>query len=232
MTKARILVVDDESNMRNLLRLYLAQSGFEVTEARNGNEALTLISQPIDLIILDVMMPDLDGWEVCSKIRETQQTPILMLTARTETKDKVHGLNIGADDYLTKPFEQDELIARVNALLRRFHLFETTQSKKMILKEISIDPEARQIYIQDQPVNFTPKEFDLLYFLVTRPQQVFTREALLDHIWGDEYVGGDRTVDTHVKAIRVKAQKAGLSYNPIRTIWGVGYQFQGLDETK
>lgn len=232
MTKPRILVVDDEWNMRNLLRLYLEKNGFQVTEAKSGTEALAFIDQPFDLIILDIMMPDQTGWEVCSAVREVRQTPILMLTARTETKDKVHGLNIGADDYLTKPFDPDELIARVQALLRRSHLSEITTPKALKFGELRLDLEGRQVFVQNQPVSLTPKEFDLLCFLASRPQQVFTRDSLLDQLWGVDYVGGVRTVDTHVKAVREKMRKAGLSFNPIRTVWGVGYQFQGSDELK
>lgn len=230
MTRTRILVVDDEWNMRNLLRLYLTKNDFEVVEATDGHEALALLHQSIDLIILDVMLPDLHGWQVCAKIRETKQIPILMLTARNETQDKVRGLMAGADDYLTKPFAPEELIARVHALLRRIHF--TAQPLELNFGALRIDVEGRQVWIHGQVISFTPKEFDLLYFLASRPHQVFTREMLLDQIWGDEYVGGDRTVDTHVKVIRTKIEKVDRSYNPIRTIWGVGYQFQGADESR
>lgn len=234
MKKTRILVVDDESNMRNLLRLYLTQNGFDVSEAHNGHEALTLVDQEsFDLIILDIMMPGMDGWEVCAKIRETRQTPILMLTARTETQDRVRGLNIGADDYLVKPFEPEELIARIHALLRRsdFSKSEKEASTKITLKEMTIDPESRQVVIRDRPVKMTPKEFDLLLFLAGHPKKVFTRDILLNNIWGNDYFGDIRTVDTHVKAIREKLRKAGLTYSPIRTVWGVGYQFEGHEHS-
>ncbi|MFC4767009.1 response regulator transcription factor [Effusibacillus consociatus] len=233
MKKFHLLVVDDEWNMRNLLRIYLTKNGFEVTEANNGNEALALIEQhPFDLIILDVMMPDIDGWEVCAKIRETKQTPILMLTARTETKDKVYGLTVGADDYLVKPFEPEELIARVFALLRRAHLNEPDVPKDNTVThpEMVIDLERRQVLIRDKAVDFTPKEFDLLYMLGSNPQRVFSREILLENIWGQDYFGDTRTVDTHVKNVREKLRKAGLSYVPIQTVWGVGYKFQGPDD--
>ncbi|MDR6224038.1 response regulator transcription factor [Desmospora profundinema] len=234
MKKTQILIVDDESNMRNLLRLYLTQNGFDVMEADNGFNALELMDQEsFDLIILDLMMPGMDGWEVCSQIRETRQTPILMLTARTETQDRVRGLNIGADDYLVKPFEPEELIARVHALLRRSQLTEAAkeQPKKIKRKEMTIDPESRQVFILDRPVKLTPKEFDLLLFLASRSQKVFSRDMLLDHIWGSDYFGDIRTVDTHVKVIREKLRKAGLSDSPIRTVWGVGYQFQGHEHS-
>lgn len=235
MQKFQILVVDDEWNMRNLLRIYLTKNGYEVTEAKNGFEALSLVAGlDFDVIILDVMMPEMDGWEVCSKIRETKQTPILMLTARTETKDKVHGLTVGADDYLVKPFEPEELIARVFALLRRSQISDAgvMQSKPIKHPDMTIDPMGRVVFISDKSIDFTPKEFDLLYLLADQSKRAFTREALLTQVWGHDYFGDIRTVDTHVKNIRDKARKAGLSYNPIQTVWGVGYKFQGKDEHK
>jgi two-component system response regulator ResD len=235
MEKFHILVVDDEWNMRNLLRIFLTKNEFEVRDARNGHEALSLVANHhFDVIILDVMMPGLDGWEVCTKIRETNQTPILMLTARNETKDKVHGLTIGADDYLVKPFETEELIARVIALLRRSQISDTNviPSKTIRHHDITIDPEGREVFIMDKLVDCTPKEFELLYVLADQSKRAFTREALLEQIWGQDYFGDIRTVDTHVKNIRDKARKVGLTYNPIQTVWGVGYKFQGLDERK
>lgn len=235
MQKFQILVVDDEWNMRNLLRIYLTKNGYHVTEAKNGQEALTLVSNHVfDVIILDIMMPDMDGWEVCKKIRETKKTPILMLTARTETKDKVHGLNVGADDYLVKPFEPDELIARVFALIRRSQFSEpaTTPTTTITHGSLTIDPEGRLVSLQEQSIDLTPKEFDLLVLLAEQPKRAFTREALMDQVWGVDYFGDIRTVDTHVKNIRDKFRKEGLSFNPIQTVWGVGYKFQGPDELK
>ncbi len=235
MQKFQILVVDDEWNMRNLLRIYLTKNGYEVTEAKNGHEALSLVAnQAFDVIILDVMMPEMDGWEVCSKIRETKQTPILMLTARTETKDKVHGLTVGADDYLVKPFEPEELMARVFALVRRSQISEASVMPSKTIKhlDMSIDPVGREVFILDRSIDFTPKEFDLLYLLADQSKRAFTREVLLTQVWGQDYFGDIRTVDTHVKNIRDKARKTGLSYNPIQTVWGVGYKFQGKDERK
>jgi two-component system response regulator ResD len=235
MNKIEVLVVDDEWNMRNLLRIYLSKNGFEVTEAPNGHEALKQVQQrSFDVIILDIMMPDIDGWEVCSKIRETMQTPILMLTARTETKDKIRGLNLGADDYLVKPFEPEELVARVYALLRRSNPSESVHVNlnRLILKEMTIDPEGRQVLVHERSVDFTPKEFDLIFLLASSSQRAFSRELLLEQIWGGNYYGDIRTVDTHVKNIREKVRKAGLSYNPIQTVWGVGYKFQGSVTSK
>jgi two-component system, OmpR family, response regulator ResD len=235
MQKIHLLVVDDEWNMRNLLRIYLTKSGFQISEAGNGHDALKLIEQnTFDLILLDIMMPDMDGWEVCKQIRQTKQTPILMLTARTETKDKVQGLNLGADDYLVKPFEPDELLARVFALLRRSSLTDALAvlPKTIDYPDIEIDPDARQVKVKDQPVDLTPKEFDLLRFLAQNPNRAFTREVCLEQVWGDDYFGDIRTVDTHVKNIREKLRAAGLSYVPIQTVWAVGYKFYPQEESK
>ncbi|RKL69230.1 DNA-binding response regulator [Salipaludibacillus neizhouensis] len=232
MRKSLVLVVDDEWNMRNLLRVYLTKGNFDVIEAKDGHEALSTIQhQNIDLIILDIMMPGMDGWEVCAHIRQTSRTPILMLTARTETKDKVQGLTMGADDYLVKPFEPEEMMARVKALLRRS---EGTSSNSTILtiQDMKIDPEKRKAYIHDQPFELTPKEFDLLCVLINHPGRVFSREVLLDQIWGNDYFGDLRTVDTHVKNVREKVRKAGLTYSPIQTVWGVGYKSKDLEERK
>jgi two-component system response regulator ResD len=233
MQKIHGLIVDDEWNMRNLLKIYLTKNGFQVTEAQNGHEALRLAEQqPFDFIILDVMMPDMDGWQVCMKIRETKQTPILMLTARSETKDKVQGLHLGADDYVVKPFEPEELIARIHALLRRANTgdpFIPTAQKMIHYHELAIDPEARQVFIKDLPIELTPKEFELLRFIAQYANRAFSRESLLEEVWGADYFGDIRTVDTHVKNIREKARKAGLSYNPISTVWGVGYKFNRLE---
>jgi two-component system response regulator ResD len=167
-----------------------------------------------------------------AKIRQNSKVPILMLTARTETKDKVQGLNIGADDYITKPFEPEELVARVNALLRRSNAEElySVQQSIISLQEMRIDLEGRKTMIHDSSVDLTPKEFDLLHLLTSRRTRVFSRTHLLQEIWGEDYFGDERTVDTHIKSIRSKTKKAGLSYNPIYTVWGVGYKFQGPDE--
>ncbi len=236
MQKLHVLVIDDEWTIRNLLRIYLTKSGFQVSEAGFGHDALKLIEQHMyDLILLDIMMPDMDGWEVCKRIRKTSQTPILMLTARTETKDKVQGLNMGADDYLVKPFEPEELIARVFALLRRTSVADAAAilPKSIVYHELQIDPDARQVVVKDQQLdNLTPKEFDLLRFLAQNPNRAFTREGCLEQVWGDDYFGDTRTVDTHVKNIREKLRAAGLSYVPIQTVWGVGYKFQAVEESK
>ncbi len=228
MSKLQILVVDDEWNMRNLLRIYLMKEGFEVKEASSGMEALTMIDQhEFDLVLLDVMMPDMDGWQVLKVIRAKSNVGVLMLTARSETKDKVYGLGMGADDYLTKPFEPEELIARVFSLIRRSVITQSSVAQEQTLDfpDFRILPDAREIYIHDQSVDFTPKEFDLMVVLAGNQHRVYSREDLVNLIWGYDYDGDYRSVDTHVKNIREKLQRAGLVYNPIQTVWGVGYKF-------
>jgi two-component system response regulator ResD len=235
MNKVKILVIDDEVNMRNLLSIFLTKDGLEVTESKNGPEALDILAKKsFDLIILDVMMPYMDGWEVCQKIRENLNTPILMLTARSETKDKIQGLNLGADDYLVKPFDQEELIARVFALLRRTSTEQTTTKESAVQSygDIKIDKEGRQVQVEDQFVDLTPKEFELLVILATNQGRALSREILLENVWGHDFYGDNRTVDTHVKNIREKLRQAGLSAVPIQTVWGVGYKFVVMEEQK
>ncbi|AIQ68835.1 response regulator transcription factor [Paenibacillus graminis] len=227
--KTQILIIDDEWNMRNLLRIYLQKEGFATQEAATGQEALRMIGkQAFDLLLLDVMMPDTDGWHVCRAVREHTQIPILMLTARSETKDKVLGLGIGADDYLTKPFEPEELLARIHSLLRRSSLNRTIepQEKQLNYPGLRILPEAREVYIEGKRADFTLKEFDLLTMLARSSQRVFTRDELVERLWGNDYGGETRVIDTHIKNIREKLQKAGLPYNPVQTVWGLGYKFQ------
>ncbi len=230
MQKHRLLVVDDEWNMRNLIKIYLRNEPVQITEAQNGREALEFIErEPFDLVILDIMMPDIDGWEVCRSIRQQSSIPILMLTARTDVKDVVRGLNEGADDYVTKPFVPEEFVARVHALLRRTKLNQEDKQRKLVFKDLVIDDDAKVVYVKGERINLTRKEFELLFLLASQPNRVFTREMLLDRIWGPEHIRDDRTVDTHVKNIREKFRKKNLSYDPIQTIWGIGYQFEKVD---
>ncbi|MFC3747964.1 response regulator transcription factor [Paenibacillus sp. GCM10012306] len=229
MPKLQVLVVDDEWNMRNLLRIYLMKEGFAIKEASTGREALSMIKKhDFDIILLDVMMPDMDGWQVCKAVRELGTIPVLMLTARSETKDKIHGLGIGADDYLTKPFEPEELLARIYSLIRRAAMAQVIEPKQrsMEFPQLSIWPEAREVHIQETVVDFTQKEFDLLLLLAQSSQRAYTREELVERLWGHDYEGESRVIDTHIKNIREKLQKAGMGYNPIQTVWGVGYKFQ------
>lgn len=230
MEKPRLLIVDDEWNMRNLINIYLRREHVELVEAENGREALARIRERrFDLVILDIMMPDIDGWEVCRTIRKKTNIPILMLTARTDVEDIVRGLNEGADDYVTKPFAPEELIARVNALLRRTTLNTSNENQRLSFKDLTFDLDAKVVTVNGKPASLTPKEFELLYLLASHPNRVFTRDILLHRIWGPEHIRDDRTVDTHVKNIREKIRNQHLSYDPIQTIWGVGYQFEKVE---
>lgn len=227
MKKLQILIVDDDWKMRNLLRIYFSKEGFDTVEAADGNEALMKIkNHSFDLIILDVMMPEMDGWQVCRSIREVKSVPILMLTALGETKEKVQGLELGADDYLTKPFDPDELVARVHALIRRSTVTAGQLDKnKLIFPELIIDRDGRQVMLQDRPLELTQKEFDLFDTLAMNNGRVLSREQLIEKIWGFDFEGDARVVDIHVKNIREKLKKAGLHYSPIQTAWGIGYKF-------
>ncbi|WP_100404690.1 response regulator transcription factor [Bacillus solitudinis] len=233
MSQSKVLVVDDEWNMRNLIRVYLSESQCNVAEAKDGYEALSKMEEEsFDLMILDVMMPGLDGWEVCTQVRQSKQIPILMLTARSETKDKVHGLSIGADDYLVKPFAPEELVARVEALLRRYNFVEKrNQSSRITTNGMTLDVEKREVLVNDSIIDLTPKEFDLFKLFIKHPGRVYSRDVLLEQIWGHDYFGDVRTVDTHIKNVREKVRKAGLAYNPIETVWGVGYKHKEPDTT-
>lgn len=230
VNQCSVLMVDDDWKLRNLLRIYLSGEGFETEEAADGHEALQKAGRhAYDLIILDVMMPRMDGWEVCRSIRKTQSVPILMLTALGETREKVQGLGLGADDYLTKPFDPEELIARVHALLRRASLKpaerQEEQTNTMDFRNLSIDRDGHRVLVGRQSVALTPKEFNLLAVLAKNSDRVFSREQLIEQNWGYDFDGDARVVDIHIKNLREKLKKSGLSYDPIRTVWGVGYQF-------
>ncbi|KLI01918.1 response regulator [Terrilactibacillus sp. BCM23-1] len=229
MKKLQVLMVDDDWKLRNLLRIYLSKEGFDTVEAADGNEAMLKIkNHSFDLVILDVMMPNMDGWEVCQSIRKTQSVPILMLTALGETKEKVQGLELGADDYLTKPFDPEELIARVHALIRRASSTSTEKTNNDVLNfpALTIDRDGRQVFVHDQSVDLTHKEFDLFATLAKNKGRVLSREQLIEQIWGYDFEGDARVVDIHVKNIREKLKRSGLVYNPIQTSWGVGYKFE------
>ncbi|MEE3955858.1 response regulator transcription factor [Peribacillus frigoritolerans] len=228
--KRNVLVVDDEWNMLNLIKIHLSNN-YNIVVSDNGHEALKCLDkQSFDLIILDIMMPYISGWEMCEIIREKYNIPILMLTARNELKDKVRGLEIGADDYLVKPFAFEELAARVHALIRRSIVKQTIEPKEQVIisSGLEIHYESRRVKIEDEIVEFTPKEFDLLWLLASNSTRIFTRELLLDKIWGIHDEREFRTVDTHIKNIRVKLRDSQCKANPIKTVWGIGYKFEDM----
>ncbi|MBK0295483.1 response regulator transcription factor [Bacillus sp. S34] len=230
--KKKVLIVDDEWNMRNLLKIYLKDE-FHVIEADDGGTALSLIyAEHFDLIILDIMLPYIDGWKICKEIRKEKNTPILMLTARNELKDKVYGLGIGADDYLGKPFEPDELVARVKSLLRRSFMNENYLENVLVFGEqlLIIKTDSRIVFVKGEKLDLTPKEYDVLYLLAKQPHRLFTRDVLLDVVWGLKDIKDVRTVDTHIKNIRIKLKQKMPTYNPIKTVWGLGYRFDPVDE--
>ena len=231
MQHSCILVVDDEPNVLELVSLYLSRDGFSVTTATNGREAIAIFDelQP-DLVVLDIMLPELDGWEVCRILRGKSATPIIMLTARSDDLDRIVGLEMGADDYLAKPFNPRELVARVKAVLRRTRhsepLTQETDLLRFPLLDISKKRHAARLGNKEIPL--TPKEFDLLWSLASHPGRTFTRAELLEHIWGYDFFGDDRTIDVHVKRLRRKLEPEGHPYRYIHTIWGVGYRMEAL----
>lgn len=228
VSKQKILIVDDDNNIAELIALYLIKECFETKIVNDGEEALTAFSsfRP-DLIILDLMLPGIDGYQVCREIRHTSDVPIIMLSAKGETFDKVLGLELGADDYMIKPFDSKELVARVRAVLRRFQVKQpvtASNEKRVSYPDLTINLTNYAVTYMGKQVDMPPKELELLYFLAASPNQVFTREQLLDHIWGYEYIGDTRTVDVHIKRLREKIKDN--PYWSIATVWGIGYKFE------
>lgn len=220
-----ILVIDDEERIRHLVRMYLEREGYSVDEAGNGREALEKIQKrEYALLIVDLMMPEIDGWKVCRDVREKSDIPIIMLTARGEEFDRVLGFELGADDYLVKPFSTKELVARVRALLRRTGGNIAVSSSDLIYGPLKIEKDKHRVSIDDEQIPFTPREFELLYFLAKNPSRVFSREQLMETVWGYDFYGDARTVDTHVKKIREKLANPGVRVM-LATVWGVGYKF-------
>jgi two-component system alkaline phosphatase synthesis response regulator PhoP len=221
MSGETILVVDDEANIVELARMYLEKEGFRVAVARDGAAALALVrDRPPALMVLDLMLPEVDGWEVCRRIRAKSDLPIIMLTARDDDVDKIVGLELGADDYLTKPFNPRELVARIKAILRRAGPKVQTVGP-IHLGELTIDPAGRQVWIQDSPAKLRTKEFDLLLALAEHRNIVLSREQLLNLVWGFDFVGQTRTVDMHIAHLRDKLEGSDVV---IETVWGVGYK--------
>ena len=224
----RVLVVDDEDAVRELIELYMKKEGFEILHARDGKEALRLNGEHHpDLVILDLMLPGLDGWEVCRQIRSTSKVPIIMLTARAEEVDRIVGLELGADDYVVKPFSPRELVARAKAILRR-GTTAAEESEVLAFPELRIDRVQHRVEVNGQEVHLTPTEFRLLWCLASRPARVFSRAELLDRIWGYDSESDARTVDVHIKRLRQKTKAAESTSFAITTVWGLGYKFETL----
>ncbi len=229
MANSKIMVVDDDSNICELLRLYLEKEGFDAVIAANGTKALSMFdTEKPDLMLLDVMMPQLDGWQVCREIRKKSNCPIIMLTAKGEVFDKVLGLELGADDYVTKPFEAKEVIARVKAVLRRCGVGEDRKSKVVQFDGLYINMENYELRVHGKQIDTPPKEMELIYHLASNPNRVYTRDQLLDEVWGFEYYGDSRTVDVHVKRLREKLDGVSDQWT-LKTVWGVGYKFEVKD---
>ena len=226
MSAGKILVVDDDQNICELLRLYIEKEGFEVRIANDGRKALEIFEeQNPDLIMLDIMLPELDGWQVCREIRKKSQCPIIMLTAKGEVFDKVLGLELGADDYVVKPFETKEVVARIKAVLRRYGSNAEEQVKEVRYDKLSINLTNYELKVDGVAIDTPPKEMELIYHLASNPNRVFTRYQLLDEVWGFDYYGYSRTVDVHVKRLREKLEGVSDKW-ALKTVWGVGYKFE------
>lgn len=224
MQELKILVVDDEEKMRQVIKIYLIKEGYIVEEASNGKEALEKIAvNQFSLILLDVMMPEVDGWTVCRRIRQEFSVPIIMLSARGEEYDKLFGFELGVDDYITKPFSPKEMVARIKAVLKRSYGNNIVNTNIIKIGAIKIKPMSKQVFLEDKELALTPKEFDLLNFLSKNPEIVYSREQLLNQVWGYDFVGDIRTVDTHVKQLR---EKLGDYKKYIHTVWGTGYRLK------
>lgn len=226
MANNKVLIVDDDENIVELIRLYIEKEGFLTATASNGVQAIEKFkSEAPSIVILDVMMPEMDGWQVCREIRRVSNIPIIMLTAKGETFDKVLGLELGADDYMVKPFETKELVARVKAVLRRSETKEATAEKEIVYPGLMVNLSNYELKINGEIMEIPPKELELLYFLASNPNRVFTREQLLEEVWGFDYFGDSRTVDVHIKRLREKLEAVEGNWQ-LKTVWGVGYKFE------
>lgn len=223
-----VMVVDDDSNIAELVRLYLEKEGYQISTFARGDEALEAFKRnPPSLLLLDIMLPGMDGWEVCRAVRQISSIPIIMLSAKDETFDKIQGLELGADDYMTKPFDAKELIARIKAVLRRGASIDREQ-EALSFPGLSISLEKYEVIYQGKPLDMPPKELELLFFLASNQNHVFTREQLLEKVWGFDYFGDSRTVDVHIKRIREKLVDSDALGWQIKTIWSIGYKFEVL----
>ena len=220
----KVLIIEDDANIRELLRLYLEKDGYEVHESGDGLDGLNMFGavNP-SLVLLDIMLPRMDGWQICSAIRKQSDVPIIMLTAKGESFDKVYGLDAGADDYIVKPLDMKELMARVRAVLRRYQ--KSDDDKQLVFDKLLIDLTGYEIIVNGNKVETPPKELELLFFLASNPNRVFTRSQLLDEVWGFEYFGDTRTIDVHIKRLREKLEGVSEQWS-VATVWGVGYKFE------
>ncbi len=226
MNTEKILVVDDDLNICELLRLYLTKEGYNVVIANDGQSAVTTFQEESpSLVLLDIMLPKLDGWQVCREIRKFSETPIIMLTAKGEVFDRVLGLELGADDYVVKPFDTKEIVARIKAVLRRSAFSTSEEVKEVHYDKLSINLTNYELKVGGVQIDTPPKEMELIFHLAKNPNRVFTRDQLLDEVWGYDYYGDSRTVDVHVKRLREKLEGASDKWE-LRTVWGVGYKFE------
>ena len=225
----KVLVVEDDRNIAELLEMYLKKEGYDPVLAYDGGQGLQLFrSEKPDLVLLDIMMPVMDGYAVCREIRKESKLPVIMLTAKGEVDDKVDGLKIGADDYITKPFQMREVLARIEAVLRRSDCAPATKNdRRLEFENMVIDMDAFELTVNGKKVDTPPKEMELLFFLASSPNRVYTRNQLLDEVWGFDYFGDSRTVDVHVKRLREKLEGASEKWS-VKTVWGVGYKFEAL----
>ncbi len=227
MSMGRILVSDDDKNICELLRLYLEKEGYEVSVANDGTQAIAKFNaESPDMVLLDIMMPGLDGWQVCREIRKKSNCPIIMITAKGETFDKVLGLELGADDYVVKPFDTKEIVARIKAVMRRTGK-NTSEGdvKEVRYDKLVVNMTKYELKVDGKIVDTPPKELELLYHLASNPNRVYTRDQLLDEVWGFEYYGDSRTVDVHIKRLREKLEGVSDQWS-LKTVWGVGYKFE------
>ena len=229
----KALIVEDDVNIAELLKIYLQKDGFDTQNAYDGKKAVEMAAefQP-DIMLLDIMLPGMDGWQVCREVRKTSQVPIIMLTAKGESTDKISGLEMGADDYITKPFDPKELVARIHAVMRRTDGGEPAepQGKKLVFDKLIINLDSYELIVDGKKIDPPPKELELLYHLASFPNRVFTRNQLLDEVWGFDYFGDSRTVDVHVKRLREKIEGVSDQWE-LTTVWGVGYKFKLNEET-
>jgi DNA-binding response OmpR family regulator len=222
----KVLIIEDDDNIAELLRLYLEKDGFTVAIADNGAKGVSEFARfEPNLVLLDIMLPILDGWGVCREIRATSNVPIIILTAKGETIDKVTGLEMGADDYIVKPFEVGELLARIHAVMRRFDVTDGSEGKRLTFDNLIIDMDSFELFVSGERVDAPPKEMELLFYLTSSPNRVFTRNQLLDEVWGFDYFGDSRTVDVHIKRLREKLENVSEMWS-LKTVWGVGYKFE------